>query len=310
MLIDTFVLMAGACALDRCLGDPRRYHPVAGFGRYASAVETLCRRLTPRAALPERLLGLTAWALAVLPPTLIVAALAHTRAAGLSAMLCLYVALGGRSLAEHGSSVARRLEASDLDGARQALSLIVSRDTRSLDAAQISAATVESMLENGNDAVFAALFWFAVGGAPGVVLYRAVNTLDAMWGYRNTRYRYFGWAAARLDDLMNYVPARLTALSYALLGQTGSALRCWRRQAPAWDSPNAGPVMAAGAGALAVQLGGPAVYFGRLESRPALGCGAKPAAADIGRAVRLVRRGVRLWVGLFGLAALLAALLS
>ena len=148
----------------------------------------------------------------------------------------------------------------------------------------------------GSDAVFAALFWFCLLGAPGVVLYRLSNTLDAMWGYRNERFERFGWAAAKIDDVLNYVPARLVALTYALLGHTRLALRCWRRQAPLWDSPNAGPVMAAGAGALGVSLGGSAVYHGIEEQRPQLGEGAPPRARDIERALNLVYGGVALWM--------------
>jgi adenosylcobinamide-phosphate synthase len=117
-----------------------------------------------------------------------------------------------------------------------------------------------------------------------------------MWGYRTPRYLYFGWAAARLDDVLNFVPARLTALTYALIGKTGSALRCWRLQAPAWDSPNAGPVMAAGAGALELGLGGGAYYHGQWEERPPLGMGSAPNARSIYAALKLVRSGVALWL--------------
>ncbi|MNN69386.1 cobalamin biosynthesis protein [compost metagenome] len=130
------------------------------------------------------------------------------------------------------------------------------------------------------------------------MLYRRSNTLDAMWGYRNARFERFGWAAARIDDVLNYIPARLVALTYALLGKTALALRCWRRQAPQWDSPNAGPVMAAGAGALGVALGGPAVYHGELHERPVLGEGPAARAEDIHRAMDLVRQGVLLWLAL------------
>ena len=147
-----------------------------------------------------------------------------------------------RSLGEHVQPVAQALRSQDLDEARTRVGYLVSRQTRELDATEVARAATESVLENGSDAVFAALFWFVVAGAPGVVLYRLSNTLDAMWGYRNERFERFGWAAARIDDLLNYIPARLVALTYAVLGKTRLALKCWRTQAPKWDSPNAGPV--------------------------------------------------------------------
>src|SRR5262249_9166632 len=159
------------------------------------------------------------------------------------------------------------LKDGDLVEARHAVSKIVSRECAGLDETQICCAAIESVLENGSDAVFAALFWFIVLGAPGVVLYRIVNTLDAMWGYRNARYEHFGWAAAKLDDLLNWIPARLTALTYALLGNSQNAIWSWQNQGGKWYSPNAGPVMSSGAGALDLQLGGPATYHGKLKER-------------------------------------------
>jgi adenosylcobinamide-phosphate synthase len=208
----------------------------------------------------------------------------------------LYFALGHRSLREHAQRVYRALAADSLEVARIQVGHMVSRDTGQMDARAVAAATVESVLENGNDAVFGALFWFLVAGAPGVLLFRLANTLDAMWGYRTPRYLYFGWAAARLDDVLNFVPARLTALTYASIGSTRDALRCWRLQARAWESPNAGPVMAAGAGALGLGLGGGAYYHGRWEERPPLGVGSPPEADAIPAALRLVRSGVLLWL--------------
>jgi adenosylcobinamide-phosphate synthase len=210
--------------------------------------------------------------------------------------LLLCFALGGRALEEHGMRVADDLAAGNLAAAREHVGWMVSRDTSALDETGVSKAAVESLLENGNDAVFGALFWFFLLGGPGALLFRLANTLDAMWGYRNERFLCFGAAAARLDDALNYLPARLTALSYALFGNTRRALACWRKQAPQWDSPNAGPVMAAGAGSLQVALGGPAVYHGHLEVRPVLGEGRAPQASDIQRALTLVRHGVRLWL--------------
>ncbi|MDD2988864.1 MAG: adenosylcobinamide-phosphate synthase CbiB [Zoogloea sp.] len=280
-------------SLDRLLGEPRRFHPLVGFGRYAAAVERLMRRIGS-----YRGAGLLAWIVAVLPWVALAGSLkeAHVWLGVVVDVGLLYFAVGGRSLAEHARAVAVPLAQGDLASARQRLSWIVSRDTAELDESGVAKATVESVLENGNDAVFGALFWFALLGGPGALMFRLANTLDAMWGYRTERYLHFGWAAARIDDVLNFVPARLTALSYALLGHTANALRCWRTQAPTWDSPNAGPVMAAGAGALDVSLGGPAIYHGQLESRPPLGAGAPAQAADIDKALALVSNSVWLWV--------------
>lgn len=296
-LFSAAVPMGLALLLDRLLGEPRRFHPLVGFGRYAAVVERLCRRFGS-----NRAVGLAAWSVAVLP-WVALAGSVHAEGGWLRLGLdvgLLYLAVGGRSLAEHARAIAAPLAAGDLATARTKLSWIVSRDTTQLDESGVVKATVESVLENGNDAIFGALFWFALLGGPGALLFRLANTLDAMWGYRNERYLRFGWAAARIDDVLNFVPARLTALSYALLGHTACALRCWRTQAPTWDSPNAGPVMAAGAGALDLSLGGPAVYHGRLEERPPLGAGAPARAADIDKALALVHNSTWLW--LFGTA--------
>lgn len=285
-------LVLGAVLLDRCLGEPGRWHPLVGFGRLAEVLEKAFNRARWR-----RWRGLLAWALAVLPLTWSAWALASLPGIGwVFSLLLLYLAIGLRSLAEHARPVSSALRRGDLLQARLRVGYMVSRQTDQLDAQGVASATTESVLENGSDAVFAALFWFALLGAPGVVLYRLANTLDAMWGYRNARFAQFGWAAARLDDVLNYLPARLVALTYALCGRTRQALHCWRTQAAAWDSPNAGPVMAAGAGALGIRLGGPAIYHGELHQRPVLGAGPAAQAQDIDRAVRLVRQGVLLWL--------------
>jgi adenosylcobinamide-phosphate synthase len=205
-------------------------------------------------------------------------------------ILALYCALGLRSLGEHVEPVARALRSGDLDEARRRVGYLVSRETAELDETAVARAATESVLENGSDAVFAAL-------------YRLSNTLDAMWGYRNERFERFGWAAAKIDDLLNYIPARLVALTYAVLGKTRLALKCWRSQGPTWDSPNAGPVMAAGAGALGVELGGAAVYHGELHQRPPLGEGVLASADSIDRGWQLVQRGVWLWLLILCLGA-------
>ncbi|MDK9702318.1 MAG: adenosylcobinamide-phosphate synthase CbiB [Sulfuritalea sp.] len=287
--------------LDRLLGEPRRWHPLVGFGKAAEALEAALRRGAPGHALGNRLRGALAWLLLVMPLPLTFAALLSALpwpAALAGHAVLLWFALGGRSLEEHALAVARPLASGDLSAARQSLSWVVSRETAALDGDAIARAAVETTLENGNDAVFGALFWAAVFGGPGAVAFRFANTLDAMWGHKDARRIHFGWWSARADDLLGFVPARLTAVTYALLGRKLQALRCWRAQASTWSSPNAGPVMAAGAGALGVSLGGAAVYHGRIERRPVLGCGPAPAADDIERALSLVRRGSLLWAAL------------
>lgn len=283
--------LAGA-GLDAWLGEPRRWHPLVGFGHLAQRIE---QRLNSGGR-GWRSHGVSGWCLAVLPPVALVWLLSLSSLGWLVDILVLYFALGLKSLAQHALPVAQALRLGDLDEARRRVGYLVSRRTSELDACGVARAGTESVLENGADAVFASLFWFAVLGAPGVLLHRLSNTLDAMWGYRNERFERFGWAAAKIDDVLNYVPARLVALTYALLGRTATALRCWRRQAPQWDSPNAGPVMAAGAGALQVQLGGAAIYQGVEELRPQLGEGAPARARDIERALNLVYLGVLLWL--------------
>ena len=295
--------------LDRLLGELARWHPLVGFGNLAAAAE---RRLNRGAA--RRARGVFAWALVVLPFVALAGAAVVT-SSGLAGWLIdvalLYLALGGRSLNEHAQRVADDLKAGDLPAAREHVGWIVSRNTRELDETGVAKACVETVLENGNDAVFGALFWFMLAGAPGVVLFRLANTLDAMWGYRNERFVHFGWAAARLDDALNYFPARLTALAYALCAGSMRALRralaCWRAQAPAWDSPNAGPVMASGAGALGVSLGGAATYHGQVEARIALGDGPPPRGVDVARALVLVRRAIALWLAAFLLIGVIGA---
>lgn len=290
----TALMATAAVALDWLLGELKRFHPLVAFGRLAGGVERRLHGgadLGPRA---RRVRGMLAVALLLTPFVAVTALLCALPSVGvLFSVAALYFALGHKSLHDHARPVAVALAASNETEARRRVSLMVSRDSAALD---ITRSATESVLENGNDGVFGALFWFAVAGAPGAVLYRLANTLDAMWGYRNERYLHFGWAAARLDDVLNYLPARLTALTYAVLGRTRHALTCWRTQAPAWDSPNAGPVMAAGAGALGVVIGGPARYEGQWHHRPVLGAGAAPMREDIERALKLVRHGVVLWL--------------
>jgi adenosylcobinamide-phosphate synthase len=205
-----------------------------------------------------------------------------------------WAVLGGRSLESEAAAVRHRLDLIDLDPAREQLTHLVGRDTTTLDAPDIARATIESVAENTSDAVVAPLAAGALFGIPGLLAYRAANTLDAMVGYRNERYVNFGWASARLDDVLNWVPARVgaalaTLLAPAVGGTSHQALTVWRRDASGHPSPNAGQVEAAFAGALGIRLGGVNEYGGIVEDRHTLGDGSAPLPDDIDRATKLGR---------------------
>jgi adenosylcobinamide-phosphate synthase len=278
---------------DLVLADPRAGHPVAGFGAAATMVERLTYRDT-------RAGGAVHVAILVGAVSLLGAALQRQgrRCGPLASVVvtaaATWVALGGTSLARVGSAMGELLGNDELDGARRLLLSLCGRDPALLDAAGLTRATVESIAENTCDAQVAPLLWAAAGGAPGVLGYRAVNTLDAMIGHRSPRYARFGWAAAKLDDAANYLAARVTAALTVLCapivgGSPSGAVTAWRRDAGRHPSPNAGVVEAAFAGALGVQLGGPTQYHYELQIRPALGAGPPPTVTDVRRAVRLSR---------------------
>ncbi|KGN31922.1 cobalamin biosynthesis protein CobD [Knoellia sinensis KCTC 19936] len=277
---------------DRAFGDPRRHHPVAGFGQVAAHVEQ-------RAHAQSRGRGALA-ATSLVSATVVIALVERrlpTPARVLVGAAATWAVLGGRSLEREGDAIAELLGADDLTGARLRIRNLVGRNPSNLGADEIARACVESIAENSADAVVAPLFWGAVAGVPGLVGYRAVNTLDAMWGHRNDRYREFGWAAARLDDVANWLPARLTvglnttiAAGFSGLQGAWDVVRTVQRDAPAHPSPNAGPVEASWAAALGVRLGGTNHYDGVDEDRGHLGDGKPVSAADIPRATRHLRR--------------------
>lgn len=284
-------LMAGWLA-DRIAGDPARYHPVSGFGRIADALEQrVWRPSRTTGALHTAALtcGLAA-SITLLDRSL--AARPRTRTA--FRVLVVWVTLGGRSLERAAHALGDAVEAGDLDQARALAPTLVGRDPSRLDATELCRAAVESLAENTSDAVVAPLLWAALLGAPGAAAYRAVNTLDAMIGHRSIRYREFGWAAARLDDLANWPAARLTALlaigfAPSVGGCRADAWRAAWSDGAAHPSPNAGRVEGAFAGALTLTLGGLNHYQHGPERRPTLGSGPAPTVRDIARAVRLAR---------------------
>lgn len=289
---------------DLVLADPRRGHPVAGFGRCAAALESLTYRDSRVAGVIHTgvLAGCLAGAGVVLQRRL------NGAPGFVLTAVATWVALGGTTLAATGSAMADLLAADDLDGARALLPSLCGRDPAALDTAGLVRAACESVAENTSDAEVAPLLWAAAAGVPGVLLYRGINTLDAMIGNRSDRYVRFGWAAARLDDLVNYLPARVTgAIAVAAAPLAGGspvrAARAWRRDAGRHPSPNAGIPEATFAGALGVRLGGPTQYRYQLEIRPTLGEGPDPSVPDLRRAVRLSRI-------VQGAAAVIAVLVS
>jgi adenosylcobinamide-phosphate synthase len=282
-------LLAGA-ALDRAVGDPRRGHPVAGFGRLAAGLERRVWR-------PSRLAG-AGYALVLVGATAASAGAADARLRARPAARALLVAavtwaaLGGRSLGRVALELAEAVRAGDLEAARRLAPALAGRDPSRLDGPELCRAALESVAENTADAVVGPLLWGALAGPAGVAAYRAANTLDAMVGHLSERHRRFGWAAARLDDLLTWPAARLAAALACLLAPLarGDRARAWatlRRDGAAHPSPNAGRLEAAFAGALGVRLGGTNHYSHRVERRPPLGDGPLPGPDDVARAVRL-----------------------
>jgi adenosylcobinamide-phosphate synthase len=307
--------MAVGVALDALLGWPggwftRIGHPVIWLGTLIDALDRRWNRTadTPRR---RRAAGVAA-ALAVIALAAGLGWAVQTVVAfGWSGVFLLgilawpFIAL--RSLHDHVAAVARPLQAGDIAAARTAVSMIVGRDPAQLDEAGIARAAIESLAENTSDGIVAPVFWGALFGLPGIVGYKAVNTLDSIIGHRTARHESFGWAAARIDDLLNFIPARLTGLLFALLSaRPQEAMACMARDARAHRSVNAGWPEAAMAGALAVRLCGPRSYRGVLADEPWLNASAHdPAATDIIGGLKLYRRTMMLLGGLLVILAFL-----
>jgi adenosylcobinamide-phosphate synthase len=280
-------LLLIAYGLDLLLGDPPWLpHPVRAMAWLAHGCEAFWRgRLSrPRLAGVVTVLSVVAGVAGVVAGVVAGALWIHPWAHDLVVIYVLYSAFAARDLARHALTVHAALTTPDLELARQRVAMIVGRETALLDEAGVARATVESVAENMVDGVTAPLLWAALFGPVGVLVYKAVNTMDSLFGYKNERYLEFGWAPARLDDLLNYLPARLTALLVVcvapLLGHSpGKAYQIWRRDRRCHASPNSAQTEAAVAGALGIQLGGPAVYFGQLLAKPTIGDADQPLKA-------------------------------
>ena len=291
-----------ALLLDKLIGEVRYFHPLVGFGNSAYFLEkNLNKKHLPLRQ--QKLSGILCWLLLVLP--LPVAYFCFVEVSNFQIyldILVLYVAIGLNSLNQHANKIYQPLKNNDIKTARKALAMIVSRDTAELYEQQISRATVESVLENGHDAVIASIFYYLIGGAPLVIAHRLANTLDAMWGYKTERYLYFGWCSARMDDLLGWPSAKLTALCYALVGSKlglnyqlfSQAFINSYQQAKSYKSLNGGWSMAAGATVLQIKLGGSSIYHGEKIASPILGQGNQVSSTDIQKSLNLVNKATLL----------------
>jgi len=296
-----FTLLLGLL-LDHFLGEPARFHPLILFGKFANYIE---RKLNSGSNKRRFYNGIIAWGILVLPIPLGYLLLVIVLPYHLLLLVNIYIvywAVALNSLNQHGMQIYRPLKANNIKQARYFCSYIVSRDTDSLDEVEISRATTESMLENGHDGVTATLIYFVIGGAPLVIIHRLSNTLDAMWGYRNSQFNYFGKCSARMDDVLGFISGKITCLLYSLIGLFKGRLKCalynafW--QSRNYKSHNGGWVMASGATVLNVCLGGKSVYFGASVESPKLGQGEKVNSKHIKASLFLVKKAVLLWLSI------------
>lgn len=298
-MIITFTLLC-ALIVDHFLGEPNRFHPLVLFGNLAKTLE---RKLNKGSKKVRFWRGAFAWSVMVLPLPLfycwLVSILPIYLIMGLNIYI-VYWAVALNSLEKHGNQIYQPLHDGDIQQAQHFCSYIVSRDTSKLDEQSISRATTESMLENGHDGVTATLIYFVIGGAPLVIIHRLSNTLDAMWGYRNDQFNYFGKFSARVDDALGFLSGKITALLFACIGiLNGSFRRALRnafQQSQHYKSHNGGWVMASGATVLNVCLGGKAIYFGKTLESPLLGEGKTVKSKHIKNSLELVKKAVFLWL--------------
>ena len=295
MLVSLIII--AAVFFDYLFGEVRKFHPLVGFGNIASAIE----KQLNRNGYPRKTLGILSWIILVLPiPIVLWSIQLSVNLSILVDILILYFALGLNSLKAHVLNVYYALKAGDLDLAREKVSMIVSRDSQSLGEKEIARAAVETTLENGHDAVIASLFWFIIGGAPMVIIHRLANTLDAMWGYRNERFKNFGWFAARADDILGFPSAIISGGTYLLAGSSSwrDRLRSGKRsvvQCLKYKSLNGGWTIAAGAHVIGIRLGGTSEYEGEIY-QSTLGEGREVETRDIEYSTQLLGKAVFIFV--------------
>lgn len=300
MMYGTIALALGI-VIDFIAGDPKGWwHPVIGMGRIITTTEGILRRIFPKTKSGERLAGVLLVLIVVLVSTALPAVLLflayriHPLAGILTESILCYTMLAAKSLRAESMKVAEALKEEGLEAGRKAVSMIVGRDTKELGETGVIKAAVETVAENTSDGVLAPLLFMGIFGAVGGYFYKAVNTMDSMVGYKNERYRYFGTAAARLDDLLNFIPARISGIMMIMAsvfcGMNGTgALRIFLRDRKNHASPNSAQTEAVMAGALNVQLAGDAWYFGVRHEKPVIGDDNRTVEIeDIPRSCRLM----------------------
>ncbi|MEP2651907.1 MAG: adenosylcobinamide-phosphate synthase CbiB [Paraglaciecola sp.] len=294
----TALQIAAALLLDKILGEPNRWHPLVGFGNIAKLLE---KKTNNSHQGKGRFIGSCCCLVLVLPiPILLFFLQANTPLFWALETFILYLAIAQHSLAAHAQQIYYPLKHNDLPKARYFTGFMVSRDTQQLSKQQMIRATVESVLENGHDGVIASVFYFTIGGAPWVVLHRLINTLDAMWGYKNSRFLHFGWCAAKLDDLLGFFSACTSCLMYGLqarpVSKVASILRCAWRQSQQYKSKNGGLCMSVGAQVLNFKIGGDATYHGKPVIGVTLGAKRQVILSDIPASIKLVKQASALWL--------------
>jgi len=305
-----------ALLLDKVFGEAKKYHYLVGFGWLAAQIESTLNTdqlRQDKSYVKAKLLGAFSWCFLVLPLPIIYFYFANTFTNELTTNLVwywqilldssvLYLAIGLNSLHQHAMQIYTPLKCGNIDKARHFTSYIVSRETTTLSTQEMSRATVESMLENGHDSVIASMVYYIIGGAPLVILHRFANTLDAMWGYKNTRFNYFGYASAKLDDLLGFISGKICTLLYAIQGNFKESIINAYQQGNQYKSHNGGWVMAAGATVMKITLGGKALYHGKTVISPALGVKLSAESTvtinDIPRSITLVKQAANslLWL--------------
>lgn len=297
--------------LDHVLGEVNRFHPLVGFGNYANCLQ---RKLNAENSNKLKVRGLFAWSLAVFPlVSLFMLLVLFEKTSTLFDGIVIYFCIGAKSMKEHALAIYAPLQKDNIEEARSACAMIVSRDVDNLSENEIVRATVESTLENTNDAVIASLFWYLVGGLPLLVCHRLVNTLDAMWGYKTNQFEQFGFTAAKADDFMAWPSAKITALLFAITvlfkGNFYPVLCNSVKQARNYKSTNGGCVMAAGATALSIQLGGQSHYNCVESNSCLLGDGDNANRKDIVRSIDLMNSAIFIWIVLLILVAFICSAL-